>query len=160
MGRSTEIRLAKVRDAAHLAVMSRDLVEHGLGWSWTAPRIARHVRSPESVVLVAECDARIAGFAIMRFGDEEAHLDLLAVKPRYRRLGIARWLVEWLEQSALVAGVSVIYLEVRAGNSGALSFYEKLGFQPVKRLPGYYSGRESAVCMGIDLWCSRTSTAT
>ena len=155
-----EIRLAKVRDAAHLAVMSRDLVEHGLGWSWTAPRIARHVRAAESVVLVAESDERLAGFAIMRFGEEEAHLDLLAVKPRHRRLGIGRGLLEWLEQSALVAGVSVIYLEVRASNSDARRFYEKLGFRPIKRVPGYYSGRESAICMGIDLWCSRMSTAT
>lgn len=160
MQRAIEIRLATVRDAAELAVMSRDLVEHGLGWSWTAPRIARHVRAPESVVLVAQSRERVAGFAIMRFGEEEAHLDLLAVRPRYQRLGVGRWLLAWLEESAIVAGVSVIYLEVRAGNAGARSFYEKLGFQSIKRIPGYYSGRESAICMGIDLWCPRTSTAT
>lgn len=160
MHKAIEIRLATARDAAHLATMSRDLIEQGLGWSWTAPRIARHVRSPESVVLVAETDGYVLGFAIMRFGDEEGHLDLLAVKPGNRRLGVGRWLVEWLEQSALVAGISVIYLEVRAGNTGARRFYEKLGFQSIKCVPGYYSGRETAVCMGIDLWCSRLSKAT
>ena len=103
---------------------------------------------------------RIIAFAIMRFGEEEAHLDLLAVMPNDRRTGNGRRLIEWLEKSALVAGVSVIYLEVRDNNKDAQAFYEKLGYRRVKRLPGYYRGRESAICMARDLWCSTLSTAT
>lgn len=152
-----EFRLAKISEAGHLAVMSRDLVETGLGWSWTPSRIARHIRSPESIVLVARSRDRIAGFAIMRFGYEEAHLDLLAVKPDYRRVGVGRMLIEWLEESALVAGVSIIYLEVRAGNAGAQRFYESLGYRRVRQLQGYYRGAETAVSMAIDLWEARVA---
>jgi len=152
-----QFRLAKVTEAGHLAVMSRDLVETGLGWSWTPSRITRHIRSPESIVLVANCRSRIAGFAIMRFGSEEAHLDLLAVKPDYRRAGVGRMLIEWLEESALVAGVSIIYLEVRADNSAAQRFYESLGYRRVRQLQGYYRGTETAVCMAIDLWEARVA---
>ena len=140
--------------------MSRDLVELGLGWSWTQSRIIRHIRSAESVVLVARSQGLIAGFAIMRFGREEAHLDLLAVKPKHRRAGVGRRLIEWLEKSALVAGISVIYLEVRENKSDARAFYEKLGYRRVKRLPGYYRGQESAICMGRDLWCTVPSAST
>ncbi len=160
MSDPTEIRLATVADAAILAVMSRDLIEIGLGWSWTQSRIVRHIKSPESVVIVAHCRSRIAGFAIMRFGEEEAHLDLLAVRPRFRRAGLGRRLVEWLEKSAVVAGISVIYLEVRENNKEALAFYRKLGYRRVTRLSGYYRGRESAICMGRDLWSSALSEAT
>jgi ribosomal-protein-alanine N-acetyltransferase len=152
-----DFRLAKISEAGHLAVMSRDLVETGLGWSWTPSRIARHIRSPESIVLVARSRGRIAGFAIMRFGYEEAHLDLLAVKPDYRRVGVGRMLIEWLEESALVAGVSIIYLEVRAGNAGAQRFYESLGYRRVRQLQGYYRGAETAVSMAIDLWEARVA---
>jgi ribosomal-protein-alanine N-acetyltransferase len=115
-------------------------------------RIARQIRSPESVVLVARSGSRIAGFAIMRFAAEEAHLDLLAVRPAYRRAGVGRRLIAWLEESALVAGVSIVYLEVRAGNAAARAFYEELGFRRVQRLSGYYCGREAAIRMARDLW--------
>ncbi len=127
--------------------MSRDFVESGLGWSWTSSRIARHIRSGDSVVLVAQSHGRIIGFAIMRFGDEEAHLDMLAVKPPYRRTGVGRRLLEWLEQSALVAGVSIIHLEVRSDNKGAQRFYQNLGYRYIRQLSGYYRGRETAVCI-------------
>ncbi|MFQ5660608.1 MAG: ribosomal protein S18-alanine N-acetyltransferase [Gammaproteobacteria bacterium] len=140
--------------------MSRDLVEQGLGWSWRSSRIVRHIRSAESIVLVARSHGQIIGFAIMHFGEEEAHLDLLAVKPTYQRTGIGRQLIEWLEKSALVAGISIIYLEVRAKNREARMFYERLGYRRIRQVQGYYSGRESAVCMAIDLWYSRCSTAT
>jgi GNAT superfamily N-acetyltransferase len=59
------------------------------------------------------------GFAIMEFLEEEAHLNLLAVDPSYRRAGLGRRLVRWLEESCTVAGSFVVYLEVRASNPGA-----------------------------------------
>ncbi len=153
-----DIRLATISDAAQLAVMSRDLVELGLGWSWTQPRIIRHIRAAESVVVVAECEGRVIAFAIMRFGQEEAHLDLFAVRPKYRRAGVGRRLVEWLEKSALVAGISVVYLEVRELNEEAQAFYEKLGYCRVARMPGYYRGQETAIGMARDLWTATEST--
>ena len=154
MAEDLELRLARGADAPWLAAMSRDLVELGLGWSWVPSRIVRHIRAPESVVLVAQCTTRIVGFAVMRFDVEEAHLDLLAVKPAYRRAGVGRKLIAWLEESALVAGISMIYLEVRAGNDSARAFYEKLGYRRIHRVSGYYGGREAAICMARDLWCS------
>jgi ribosomal-protein-alanine N-acetyltransferase len=155
-----ELRLASSGDVPRLAAMSRDLVELGLGWSWIPSRIARHVRAPESVVLVAQDGATIVAFAIMRFEIEDAHLDLLAVKPAYRRAGIGRKLIAWLEESALVAGISVIYLEVRDGNEVARAFYEKLGYRRIKHLPGYYGGREAAIRMARDLWCPTLTNTT
>lgn len=155
-----KLRLAIGADAPGLAAMSRDLVESGLAWSWLPARIRHHIRAAESVVLVAQQDTRVVGFAVMRFGVDDAHLDLLAVRPKQRRTGIGRALLEWLEKSALVAGLSVVYLEVRAGNATALTFYEALGYRRVQRLPGYYQGRESAVRMARDLWCPAPSNAT
>lgn len=153
MSTEIELMLAHLADAGEIAAMSRDFVEVGLGWSWTAERVARSIRHAESVVLVAQQRFQIAGFAIMSFGREEARLNLLAVRPACRLGGVGRRLVQWLETSALTAGISVIYLETRAGNAGAQAFYARLGYRPVERLPGYYRGRETALRMGRDLWC-------
>ena len=160
MSQEIKLRLATVSDAFPIAIISRDVIETGLGWSWTPPRVIRNIRCPDATVLVAHVGSQVVGFAIMYFAEEEAHLNLLAVRKDYQRAGLGRRLIEWLEASALVAGISVIYLEVRASNRGAQTFYEKLGYRKIAHVPGYYAGRESALYMARDLQCSTSTRAT
>ena len=134
--------------------MSRDLIEAGLGWSWTSDRVTRSIRNPETTVLAARLGGRLVGFAVMYFGMEFAHLNLIAVTPEQQGRSIGRRLLEWLEQSALVAGISIVYLEVRAVNRNAQLFYHRMGYQGVARLPRYYGGRETAIRMAHDLWAT------
>ncbi|MCB1692745.1 MAG: GNAT family N-acetyltransferase [Pseudomonadales bacterium] len=142
-----EIELARPTDALTLGQMSRDLVESGLGWSWKPSRILSMIQHPDVVVIVARTRFGVAGFAIMEFHETRAHLNLLAVKPTQRRAGIGRALVAWLEESARIAGIEGIYLEVRVGNNDAQAFYKSLGFTEGKVVKGYYRGRESAMTM-------------
>ena len=153
------IEPAHLRDTARLAAMSGALIESGLRPRWGAERVAWHVRDPESVVLTARSDRGIAGFAIMRYADDAAHLNLLAVDPPYRRRGIARRLVTWLEESALTAGTYLIGLELRAGNAAAQQFYRALGYRETGRVPGYYQGVEAAIRMERDVRVSRPAAA-
>ena len=67
------IRLARKRDADTIAVMSRELIEAGLGWSWTPSRVARSILNRETNVVVADIDSRIAGFALMHYFEEHIH---------------------------------------------------------------------------------------
>ncbi len=145
------LELAQPRDATTIAYMSKRLIEVGLPWAWTPERVAMHIRHRESVVLTARAGRDLAGFTIMQFSDTSAHLDLLAVDPRYERLGIGRRLVEWLEETAVTAGTFVIALEVRAANVGARWFYGSLGYREVRRIAGYYFRVENAVQMVRDL---------
>jgi len=147
------LRLARPADADGIAAMSRDLIEYGLRWRWTPERVAASIRAPNVNVLLARVHANLAGFAIMRYGDDDAHLDLLAVAPAYRRLGVGRMLLEWLEKCARVAGTFNVALEVRAGNEGAQLFYKTMGYRVFAELPGYYQGVESALRMSRDLSC-------
>jgi ribosomal-protein-alanine N-acetyltransferase len=73
------------------------------------------------------------------------------VRPGYRKQGVGKQLVEWLESSARTAGIFLIRLELRAGNDAALNFYRKLGYRESGRRRGYYSGREDALCMSRDM---------
>ena len=145
------LRLARPVDATTIANLSRDLIEYGLRWRWTPMRVAASIRAPDVNVLVACIRGNIAGFAVMRYGDADAHLDLLAVAPPYRRLGVGRQLLEWLEKCAVVAGIFSVALEVRAGNDGAQLFYKRMGYRTLVQLPGYYQGTEAALRMGRDL---------
>lgn len=151
MGKTIELRLARPEDARRISHMSRDLVEQGLPWSWGTARIMQQIRCPDTVVLTAYSRECVIGFAIMRFLEESAHLNLLAVDVRYQRLGVGRRLIEWLEKSARVAGTFIISLEVRISNEQARTFYRRLGYTDLARIPRYYSGREAAMRMSRDL---------
>jgi ribosomal-protein-alanine N-acetyltransferase len=141
------LALARPPDARAIAEMSRDLIEHGLTWSWTPARVQHFISGPESSVVVARRERHITAFAIMHFGDEVAHLNLLAVAPEHRRQGLGRQLMSWLTQTAMVAGVFRINLELRTHNEPARIFYESLGFDQLGVVPGYYQGREAALRM-------------
>ncbi len=127
-----------------MAEMSRVLIEAGLGWRYTPPRMAALIGDPETVALVACDGTRIQGFAVMHFGDMHAHLALLCVQPTQQQRGIGRRLHEWLIESARVAGIASIRLELRADNAAALSFYRRLGFTETQLVPGYYDGQVAA----------------
>ena len=149
------LRLATRDDAQLIARLSRDRIEQGLGWSWTAPRVLRSIRDRETNVVVALEASEALGFGIMKYHDDEAHLLLLAVRAVHVRQGVGTALVDWLERSALIAGIGRVSLEARANNAEARAFYQRLGYREIQSLPGYYQGREACVRMARDLWVER-----
>ncbi len=151
MASDTLIRLARPTDAQRMARLSRDLIETGLGWSWTPKRVLGSLQRQDTCNIVADLDDPVAGFAIMEFLDEHAHLSLLAIDPQHQRQGIGRSLVEWLETSARTAGIGIVYVEARVGNQAARDFYRMLGYREMFLMPGYYRGREAAIRLGHDL---------
>jgi ribosomal-protein-alanine N-acetyltransferase len=156
---STSIRFATRADALAVAEMSRDLIESGLGWSWTKERVLRALRHPDTNAIVAIRAAEHAGFGIMKYGEEEAHLLLLAVRPNHARLGVGRAVLDWLERSARVAGIPRVTLEARVGNVAAHAFYRSLGYSASQVLPGYYGGKETSVRMVKSIGRERTGTS-
>ena len=154
-----EIALARPNDAPRLASMSRRLVEAGLEACWTAGRIERHFRHADSVVLVARAAGGVAGGAVMQYGDDAAHLNLLAVEPAWRRRGLGRRLLTWLEDTARGAGTFTIRLELRASNEAGRAFYAALGYRETGTVRGYYQGVEDAMRMARDLAVSAAPAA-
>ncbi len=151
--------LAAPRDAVAIASLSRRLIEAGLPPTWPADRVLCHIKRTDSVVLTARFHATLAGFAIMQFGDDRAHLNLLAVETTHQRRTLGRQLMNWLHESALVAGTFLLGLELRASNTGARRFYEALGYRVEGVMPGYYQGREDAQRMSLDLRVGRSLIA-
>ena len=90
---------------------------------------------PGRVVLVADVDGAVAGFAA---GEERSHwsgdLDLyvgeLVVSADKAGSGVGRALVEAMTAWASERGIGRLTLETGAANRAALAFYERLGFEP------------------------------
>ena len=60
--------------------MSRDYIEHGLPWTWTAGRVEAAIREADINVVVAGERGAISAFGIMSYPDDDAHLLLFAVR--------------------------------------------------------------------------------
>ena len=152
--RALMLRPARQADAPVMADMCRSLIEAGLTWRYTPPRMAAMIRDPDTVALVA-CDGpQLHGFAVMHFGDalaRLARLALLCVVATQQRQGLGRQLHHWLLASAQVAGIGTLRLELRADNSSALSFYRQLGFVETQRLPNDDDGLVAARRMELRL---------
>ena len=138
---------ARLADAVKIAELSRDEIESGLGWSWTVERVARSIKRHNTRVLKAMVNRRFAGFGIMSMTPQKANLNLLAISPEFRRLGIATMLVEALEEEASHFRIADFYVQVRETNTLALRFYEKHGYEMIDRNAQYYQDREAAVIL-------------
>lgn len=139
------IRLAISSDAHAIAVLSRDAIEHGLGWRYTPDRILAAIRSRTTNVAVIHARGCLLAAGVMEYGDTSAHLVLLGVQRTHRRRGMGRQLLEWLEACASTAGLQTIGVEVREDNPNALAFYQALGYRVRGCVPGYYRGTLDAV---------------
>ena len=103
--------------------------------------------------LVAREHGHICAFAIARTFVDEAELLLIAVTPNERRQGVAALLWIELTQRLRIAGATEIFLEVRASNTPARTFYVSRGLTQIGLRKNYYpSGvhdgdREDAIQM-------------
>ena len=90
----------------------------------------------------------VVGFVGLWFGVDEAHVTAIAVRERWRGLGIGELLLIGAVELVLARRVKVLTLEVRASNPVAQSLYAKYGFKNVGVRKGYYNDNgEDAVIM-------------
>lgn len=69
------------------------------------------------------------------------HVSAVTVAPSYRRLGLARTLMQDLEDlSTNVYNTYFVDLFVRASNHLAIGMYENFGYSTYRRVLGYYAG--------------------
>ncbi|GAB7009584.1 ribosomal protein S18-alanine N-acetyltransferase [Halorubrum trueperi] len=109
----------------------------------------------EPAFLVAERDDGVVGYVIAdatpNHGRDIGHIKDLAVRPDARDRGIGRTLLRSALARLRAVGVAVVRLEVRESNEIARSLYAKEGFEPVRRVPGYYRDGEDALVLVLDL---------
>lgn len=146
-----QIEFARLSDATEISQLSRDEIEFGLGWNYTAHKIIQIIGNKSKNIVIARYKGELAGFGVMTYRKDQANLDLLAVKTDYRRIKVGTKLVLWLEKVATTAGAFNVFVQLREKNTAAFSLYQKLGYQKLDSLPGYYEGIENAVLMAKSL---------
>lgn len=108
-------------------------------------------------------DGRVAGFCILMFAPDVAHLLVIAVARSLHRQGLGSILLDWCEQQARERSLDGVLLEVRPSNTAAVEFYKARGYLQIGLRRGYYpaekGGREDALVMQKRLDTSKGATA-
>jgi [ribosomal protein S18]-alanine N-acetyltransferase len=109
------------------------------------------IRHPRSTTTVAELQGGIVGFCVVDWklesGRKVGHFITIDVAPELRRLGLGRLLMQAGETELAEMGCAGVALEVATNNTGALAFYEHLGYRSSGRIPGYYGDGTDALVL-------------
>ncbi|RQH01258.1 ribosomal protein S18-alanine N-acetyltransferase [Natrarchaeobius oligotrophus] len=101
--------------------------------------------------LVAHNDDEIAGYVVadatQQFGRRLGHVKDIAVHPDRREAGVGSALLSRTLAVLAAQGSGTVKLEVRHSNDGAKRLYRQFGFEPLRRVPGYYDDGEDAIVM-------------
>ena len=89
---------------------------------------------------------QLLGYIISMFAAGELHILNIAVKPRFRRQGLAGKLLDELFNH-FNDQLTFAYLEVRVSNLSAINFYHRRGFRQVGLRKKYYPNGEDAILM-------------
>ncbi len=98
---------------------------------WNNPKrdIERKLKVNPELFLVGVLDEKVVGTCMAGYEGHRGWINYLAVFPEYQRRGIAAKLMKVAEKKLKELGCPKINLQVRAANTGVISFYGQVGFK-------------------------------
>ncbi|WP_247730487.1 ribosomal protein S18-alanine N-acetyltransferase [Halovivax limisalsi] len=117
---------------------------------WPMSAFEHFLGQPGFLVAVDPADA-VAGYAVAdvtpTHGGLLGHLKDIAVHPERRGEGVATALLERVFAVLREHGADSVKLEVRESNDPARELYRSAGFEPLRRVEGYYGNGEDALVL-------------
>lgn len=111
---------------------------------WSKTDLERQLNLDTSHFAVATLDGNVVGYMGLQIFCGEGYVTNVAVLPNFRRMGIAKKLIEHQMQNEM----SFITLEVRESNLPAIKLYESCDFENVGIRPKFYTNpTENAIIM-------------
>jgi ribosomal-protein-alanine N-acetyltransferase len=122
---------------------------------WTRGNFLDSLESGYDAWVVRDADGVLAGYFLLMFAVDEAHLLNITVRPDLQRRGLGRILLDRVVALARQLAMPAILLEVRPSNLRALHVYQCYGFVEIGRRKRYYPAanntREDAIVMRLCL---------
>lgn len=117
---------------------------------WSREALLEELDNPYAYYVVCTDEVgNVLGYIGSRIVLDSADITNVAVRPVYRRRGIARQLVSRMLEQMAAKDVTGVLLEVRESNLPAQNCYAQAGFTVVGRRKNYYElPKEDALLMG------------
>lgn len=133
-----ELLNANVQDGASVSfILPHSMADSTAFWR---DKILPSLQAEKCILLVAKVNQRIAGCVMLDYDlppnqPHRAEIAKLLVHPEFRRLGIARGLMQQIEVQA--KGLDKQLLTLDTASQQAESLYSQLGYLRVGELPGF-----------------------
>ncbi|MCX6404575.1 MAG: ribosomal protein S18-alanine N-acetyltransferase [Actinobacteria bacterium] len=98
-------------------------------------------------VMVARLAGQIVGYVSFRFVGDEGDVVTIAVDASVQKQGVGTLMMDWLETTAKVRGVTNLFLEVRSDNIPAIAMYLARDFERINLRRNYYDTGVDAYVM-------------
>ena len=123
--------------------------------AWTLNFFRLMLGMTEDLFLVALENDEVIGYTVgevRKMGRKAdlktvGHILNVAVRGDCQGMGVGTLLMDEVEGRLWRMGVDLVYLEVRASNTGAKTMYRKRGYQYVRTAKGYYGDEDGFVMM-------------
>lgn len=143
------VRRMEERDVTEAARLEAD----NFSQPWSEHAFLETLRCDYAYYYVAECDemdntTKVVGICGLRNIAGEGEITNVVTNQNYRRMGIARTLLQKVLSDGAKLGIEAFTLEVRSTNQPAITLYEKLGFESVGVRKNFYTNpKEDALIM-------------
>jgi [ribosomal protein S18]-alanine N-acetyltransferase len=146
LGESKDFSISRMTEHDLLEVVEIEEASGLSRWGWNAYH-TELMQQGGVLMFVARCldgeilssGVRIKGFIASRLIADELHVNNVAVRSEYYRLGIGSALLETVLGESGRMGARLAFLEVRASNYPAQVLYTRCGFSITGRRRNYYS---------------------
>lgn len=134
MKKEIHVRKMTVNDIEAVLLIDEKITGEPHEAQWES-KIIDHMTSNPLGCLVAEVDKRVVGFVIAdirgwEFGIPKCGwIEIVGVDPEVRKRGIARALIEALEDFFRMNGVEGVKTMINWNDGGLVSFFRALGFE-------------------------------
>jgi ribosomal-protein-alanine N-acetyltransferase len=133
-------------DAVH--ALERSVFPH----PWSRANFVDSLASGYDAWVLRDADTDdLAGYFLLMYAYDEAHLLDVAVAAPRQGSGVGRYLLDRIAARARAQRMASILLEVRPSNERALRVYQHYGYAEIGRRKGYYPAhegrREDAIVM-------------
>jgi len=97
-------------------------------WNNPVTDIQRKQKLNDELFVVAYDGSRLVGSVMAGYEGHRGWINYLAVSPDFRKQGLGKALMQHVENKLLTIGCPKINLQIRAGNTDVIAFYESIGF--------------------------------
>ena len=156
---ASDMRIAEMKADDLSEIMSIEKVSFPTPWSENMFRKELRTSMSRSFVVrtVAERKDSLVGYINFWIFADEVHLNNIAVRQDYRKMGIAAMMLREMIILSWNEGAQWGTLEVRMRNIDAIRLYERYGYEVQGRRPNYYyDSNEDALIM----WCNLEEAMT
>jgi ribosomal-protein-alanine N-acetyltransferase len=141
----------QVSDLADVVTIENDVYPY----PWTRGNFLDSLYSSYETWILRDAAGALAGYFLMMFAVDEAHLLNITVRRGLHGKGIGRMQLDKVMTLARERNMDSVLLEVRPSNHRALAVYQRYGFARIGIRKGYYPAanntREDAIVMRIKL---------